>query len=106
MIRLLFGFEGRINRGRFWLVATICAGLCLAAIGLAMMTGSSSVAFGVWLVAIVLCVVCAVAAGIKRLHDRNKSPWWLLLFYGGPLALPFAAPLLGDSAPVLQYVSA
>ncbi|WP_456618345.1 MULTISPECIES: DUF805 domain-containing protein [unclassified Bradyrhizobium] len=31
-----------------------------------------------------LAGVAAIAVGRKRLHDRNKSGWWLLLFYLGP----------------------
>jgi uncharacterized membrane protein YhaH (DUF805 family) len=26
-------------------------------------------------------IVSGCIVGIKRLHDRNKSGWWLLLFY-------------------------
>jgi uncharacterized membrane protein YhaH (DUF805 family) len=32
----------------------------------------------------VAVVVSATAVGAKRLHDRNKSGWWLLLLYGLP----------------------
>jgi uncharacterized membrane protein YhaH (DUF805 family) len=28
--------------------------------------------------------VAGIAVGIKRLHDRNKGGWWLLLFYVVP----------------------
>ncbi len=28
-----------------------------------------------------------IAVGIKRLHDRDKSGWWLLLFWLGPSVL-------------------
>ena len=36
--------------------------------------------------------------GIKRLHDRNKSGWWVLLFYGAPTALSAVAALLESGA--------
>ncbi|MGB8447906.1 MAG: DUF805 domain-containing protein, partial [Pseudolabrys sp.] len=29
----------------------------------------------------ILIVISSVALAIKRLHDRNKSGWWLLVFY-------------------------
>jgi len=29
--------------------------------------------------------VASFAIAIKRLHDRNRSAWWLLLFYMGPV---------------------
>jgi uncharacterized membrane protein YhaH (DUF805 family) len=31
--------------------------------------------------------VSSIAVGIKRLHDRDKSGWWLLLFYLVPSIL-------------------
>ena len=31
------------------------------------------------------------AVGAKRLHDRSKSAWWLVLFYIAPAALRVAA---------------
>jgi uncharacterized membrane protein YhaH (DUF805 family) len=38
--------------------------------------------------------VSALAIGTKRLHDRNKSGWWLLLFYGVPAVLAGASSLV------------
>lgn len=32
----------------------------------------------------------------KRLHDRDKSGWWLLLFFLGPVILA-AVAMLGDT---------
>jgi uncharacterized membrane protein YhaH (DUF805 family) len=38
------------------------------------------------------------ATSVKRLHDRNKSAWWLLLFFALPgLYSQFGAGLEGDS---------
>ena len=39
--------------------------------------------FGVALIAYIPLIVSGLAVGIKRLHDRDKSGWWLLLFYLG-----------------------
>jgi uncharacterized membrane protein YhaH (DUF805 family) len=36
-------------------------------------------------------LISGVAVGMKRLHDRNKSGWWLVLFYGLPMVLSWAA---------------
>jgi uncharacterized membrane protein YhaH (DUF805 family) len=33
------------------------------------------------LIANIPAVIASIAVGIKRLNDRNKSGWWLLLFY-------------------------
>ena len=32
-------------------------------------------------------IPASIAVGIKRLHDRDKSGWWLLLFYLVPSIL-------------------
>ncbi|MBV8790433.1 MAG: DUF805 domain-containing protein, partial [Pseudolabrys sp.] len=32
-------------------------------------------------------IPASIMVGIKRLHDRNKSGWWMLLFYGVPVML-------------------
>jgi uncharacterized membrane protein YhaH (DUF805 family) len=32
-------------------------------------------------------IISGIAVGIKRLHDRDKSGWWLLVFYLGPSVL-------------------
>jgi uncharacterized membrane protein YhaH (DUF805 family) len=76
---LLFTFQGRINRGKYWLavlfyfiamVIAVVLGILVPVIGL--------------IVAIIIYIavlVSGIFVGIKRLHDRDKSGWWLLLFY-------------------------
>ena len=34
-----------------------------------------------FIIVVIPMLVSGIAVGIKRLHDRNKSGWWLLLFY-------------------------
>ena len=63
--QLLFGFSGRINRAKYWLAAVI------------------------------YLVVMLIAVGIKRLHDRDKSGWWLLVFYLLPGVLSGLADKVG-----------
>ena len=83
---LLFGFKGRINRAKFWLAALIYAVFFLAVVGITMsMSSSLDALFGAGLIAYIPLIVSGIAVGIKRLHDRDKSGWWLLLFYVGPL---------------------
>jgi uncharacterized membrane protein YhaH (DUF805 family) len=33
----------------------------------------------------------SLATGVKRLHDRDKSGWWILLFWLTPIVLSAAA---------------
>ncbi len=67
-------------------------------VGITMAVSSSLDAmFGAALIAYVPLIISGIAVGIKRLHDRNKSGWWLLLFYLVPLLLNLVGIyVLGD----------
>ena len=56
-----------------------------------------SFCFGVW-------VLLAVAT--KWLHDRDKSAWWLLLFYVVPSVLDAIGRLLGWAGLILDLIGA
>jgi uncharacterized membrane protein YhaH (DUF805 family) len=115
MLHLLFGFSGRINRGRFWLgvllwiVFWIIAFIVILVAGLAILgvnitngslpnTDEPAKIVKLILDYVVLFILLAafsiaswvsgLAIGIKRLHDRDKSGWWIVLFYVLP---PFLA---------------
>ena len=89
--KILFSFEGRIGRGVYWLaiLALIVAVLVLTfapfllnseewAVLIAALTSQF-----IWL----LSLWPILAVGAKRLHDRNKNGWWLLVFWLLPFAL-------------------
>ena len=73
---ILFEFEGRINRGSFWLGTVIVWGVLLVA-GL-IFARNSSLLF-IYGIVVFLSLWPAVAISIKRWHDRNKSGWWLFI---------------------------
>jgi uncharacterized membrane protein YhaH (DUF805 family) len=94
---LLFGFRGRINRGRYWfalllyMLAWACfIGLCFVWLGefdpaLLLRTASSTTMIRVAaLIVVFFWAWSIVAVGIKRLHDRSRSGWWLLPFWFVP----------------------
>jgi len=87
---LLFSFQGRINRAKYWLAVAIyiAAMVIVTAIGFATL---SWVFFALLVIVYIPMVFSGVAVGIKRLHDRNKSGWWLVLFYFAPAVLSGAA---------------
>ncbi len=72
-------FEGRISRQPFWIATLIFWAVNW---GLA---GISYAIFGEYAANIVILVVPlvllypALAVGIKRWHDRDKSGWWMLI---------------------------
>jgi uncharacterized membrane protein YhaH (DUF805 family) len=82
--KLLFSFEGRINRGKFWLAVLIYIVAAMVA-GILAYASNSEAAGGLLngLVSLVT-FISGIFVAIKRLHDRNRSGWWLLLFYIAP----------------------
>jgi len=93
-IDLLFGFKGRINRAKYWLVVLIWC-IVWAAVAVTMiMSGASTAAAAVALIVLIPTIISGLAIGFKRLHDRNKSGWSLLLFYLVPLVVVTWANLI------------
>jgi uncharacterized membrane protein YhaH (DUF805 family) len=97
---LLFSFQGRINRGKYWLAALIYMVVWIVFIAFIFMwigkldfANLFSVAGAgllIWLIGFILFIALTwsgLAVGVKRLHDRDKSGWWILLFWLGPSVL-------------------
>jgi len=109
LLEFLFNATGRINRARYWrsLVIFGVAGL-FAGVLLFTAAGIAAPLFFIMLVIVFIpWLMWGFAIHTERLHDRNKSAWWLLLFYGltallGPLAK--LAPFAGSAGVALQYV--
>jgi uncharacterized membrane protein YhaH (DUF805 family) len=109
IVGLLFSYAGRINRGKYWLAVLIYVAISIVVAGLGfimlgdsileladesadegMIVGVMSKGIGFALLMLVIyipMIVSGVFVGIKRLHDRDKSGWWLLLFYLVPALL-------------------
>lgn len=90
LLAFFFGFRGRINRAKFWLAMLIffAVDLALMLLGLALGKGAT---FHFFSYPVNLAIfVSSLATGIKRLHDRDRSAWWLVVFYFAPglFALP------------------
>jgi uncharacterized membrane protein YhaH (DUF805 family) len=135
----LFGFEGRINRAKYWLSGLIIIG---AALSVSMLLFAVAFLFGVsrplsfafhgsdvfrivdpaaWRMAIdnlrnadltstatllpllfrvtvtPVVVWCCAAIFIKRLHDRNRSGWWMVAFFVVPGLYHQFEDRLGDT---------
>ena len=85
--QLLFSFSGRINRGKYWLAALIFVIVTLAMATISYVADQALPAQLLSLVVNIGVFVGGLAIGVKRLHDRDKSGWWLLLFYLVPSLL-------------------
>lgn len=124
----LFSFSGRINRAKQWagiLVGLVFAILISVLLGgtigsavIALTQGKTTVdaikampqflTFEVGACALYLLgFYVGIAIATKRLHDRNKSAWWLLIFFALPLilqipALQFLPTLFAHLADVMR----
>ena len=123
----LFGFEGRINRAKMWLAVLIIVCWMIFLSGLAFAVGGlfgglksfslgvndiflaldpaiyrsltlTGLCIGIFkAIAISLFVWVYSATSIKRLHDRNKSGWWMMPFFVVPGLHSHFADRLPDS---------
>jgi len=92
---LLFTYTGRINRAQYWtavviyIAAMVVLGIITFLIGMGMLFLILAV------IVYIPMIVSGVMVGIKRLHDRDKSGWWLLVFYLLPGVLSSLGPTIG-----------
>jgi uncharacterized membrane protein YhaH (DUF805 family) len=93
-----FSFQGRSNRQRYWVTGiTIFMLYFLAALivgALAELPMLAILGGLLFLVLIRVSLVAGLANGARRLHDRGKSAWWLLLFVGLPTLLSIPSELV------------
>jgi uncharacterized membrane protein YhaH (DUF805 family) len=90
MMQLLFSFQGRLNRKPYWMavIATMVIIILLLLVALVMIREHRFEFAGLTMAILVILYVPLVwiglAIGAKRLHDRDKSAWWLIVFYAMP----------------------
>jgi uncharacterized membrane protein YhaH (DUF805 family) len=110
-----FGFEGRVNRAKYWrviLLNFVCTMIFMMVVPLSI-GGSFLNADPKWAKPLTLALLagtmgpiliistwCFAAMSIKRLHDRNKSGWWMVLFFIAPSLLGKLADRLDDQTAV------
>ena len=108
-----FSLEGRSRRREYWGVALIFLGVCLFVVFplifvpivsthhgrsfLEYPAGILCVAIGITLA--VICSIMMIPVTVRRLHDRNMSGWWLLLFWVLGL-IPFIGGIVG----IVQFI--
>jgi uncharacterized membrane protein YhaH (DUF805 family) len=117
MSQLLFSFSGRLNRKPYWLTTLAMIAVVIVAMillfalagGAAILTGDASgLGIGFFLVAFIVYIPLlwvGLALGVKRLHDRNKSGWWLALFWLLPGVLQGIGEQIGTLGIVLMVAS-
>ncbi len=117
LLHFLFGFHGRTNRAKVWLFSlgafvawTVIVVVAVSAVAAsdaahANATANANVhlqgvldaALVPMLLTLLFAVAvfyCCLAVFAKRLHDRGRSAWWLLVFVLGPGAISLLGGLL------------
>jgi len=95
----LFGFRGRLNRAQIWLffLIALCAFAVLGGVLALVRTTIATV-----VVTVAICIplfIAGIATAVKRLHDRNRSGWWVVLFLFVPAVLYLAALVFPAEGP-------
>ncbi len=82
-------FDGRAGRAEFWWFALANF---LIIIALAILVAVSNIFWILYIGYALALIVPSIAVAIRRLHDTNKSGWWLLIGiipFGGLVLLVF-----------------
>jgi uncharacterized membrane protein YhaH (DUF805 family) len=90
MSQLFFSFEDRMSRQPYWLASTVVTALMLLVTGIVYIVVDDCVRIGPLMLLLALFtpfIWSTMALSAKRLHDRNKSAFWLFTFYLVPPTL-------------------
>lgn len=88
-------FDGRSRRSEYWYfllfgaLVMIVAGIIDSGIGSQLATGLTGLAL----------LVPRIAVGVRRLHDTNRSGWWLLIAFTVIGIIPLIVFMVQDSQP-------
>jgi uncharacterized membrane protein YhaH (DUF805 family) len=79
----MFGASGRIGRARYWRSLLIhgVAGLFVAVILFTAAGIAAPLFFAMVVLALIPWLMWGFAFHTERLHDRDRSAWWLALFF-------------------------
>ena len=110
---LLFGFQGRINRAKYWIATVTYISVTIALVGLGFFFSFNTIFFIIAAIVFTALTVSGIAVGLKRLHDRDMSGWWLLVFYllpavldgiGRAIGIPVIFSLAGSAVSIWALV--
>ena len=85
MFNFYLSAKGRITRSDYWIkYFLVFVGISIALTILDFATGHYDVETGYGLFSTIFSIIAiwpGFAISFKRLHDRNKSAWWMLLMF-------------------------
>jgi uncharacterized membrane protein YhaH (DUF805 family) len=102
LFEFLFGASGRIGRAKYWRSVLIYIGAGMMTAVILFTAAGIAAPLLVMMVVIVLIpwLLWGFSFTTKRLHDRDKSAWWLVVFYLTPGGLGKFAGTTWLSGPV------
>ena len=92
-----FDFKGRSTRSEYWwwLLFVVLAGIALTIVDMGIGTfdyeSGDGLLSGLFKLA---TLIPGLALGARRLHDINKSAWWLLMWLSFLLIIPMIIPVI------------
>ena len=92
-----FDFKGRSTRSEYWwwLLFVVLAGIALTIVDMGIGTfnyeSGDGLLSGLFKLA---TLIPGLALGARRLHDINKSAWWLLMWLSFLLIIPMIIPMI------------
>jgi uncharacterized membrane protein YhaH (DUF805 family) len=110
LTQLLFSFQGRLNRKPYWTMAITTTVVFILLLLLAVVTLREYglefllVTIAILVILYIPLIWIGLALGAKRLHDRDKSAWWLLVFYALPTILSTVADRMEDAQFIVLHI--
>jgi uncharacterized membrane protein YhaH (DUF805 family) len=86
MLSTWFAFSGRLGRAKFWGISLINLLLLIVVMAPVMGVGTTTT-FTILALGAAVILPSALSAGVRRLHDRDRTGWWALAFYGTPVVI-------------------
>src|SRR5664279_5021864 len=83
LFEFMFGAGGRINRAKYWVsfLRYSLVGLLVAVILFVTAGIAAPLLIIVAVLTLVPWLLWGIAITTERLHDRDRSAWWLIVFY-------------------------
>ncbi len=76
-----FNFSGRARRKEYWLFILAYIIVLIVAGVIDTISGFGGGAVGpIYIIAVLALIIPSLAVSARRLHDTNRSGWWLLLY--------------------------
>ena len=103
-VNLFISPSGRINRAKFWIAILIFTVINMLSAGMALAAGDNTSLVILNGILSLLIAASGILVGIKRLHDRNKPGWWVLLYWVAPVVMLSIGLAVGSDTLVVSIL--